>query len=59
MFVDYLAPLVEAVSNFRCLLPYARGDLVFESPRLKAIVGVCVVRTRGPSPPLFSPTPPT
>ena len=31
MFVDFLFLVAEAVSNFRCLLPYWRGELTFET----------------------------
>ena len=41
MFADWIVLLVESVHNYKMLLPYLRGELVFENPVMKMIVGLC------------------
>ena len=39
--MDWIVLLVESVHNYKMLLPYLRGELAFENPVMKMIVGLC------------------
>jgi hypothetical protein len=41
--VDWIVLLVESVHNYKMLLPYLRGELAFENPVMKMIVGLCLL----------------
>ena len=43
MFADYLILLVESVHNYKMILPYLRGELTFENPVMKVVVGLCLL----------------
>ena len=41
MLADWVVLLVESVHNYKMLLPYLRGELAFENPVMKMIIGLC------------------